>query len=161
VLYNSGMARESRTITVNRKAYHDYTIGDTYEAGMVLMGSEIKSIREGRVNLRDSYAKMENDELWLFNSHIAAYDAASYTGHEPGRKRKLLLHRKQLDEIEALTKQKNLTLVPLRLYITGGVAKIALGVARGKKQFDKRESIARRDAERELDRVVKERRQRS
>jgi SsrA-binding protein len=161
VLYNSGMARESRTITVNRKAYHDYTIGDTYEAGMVLMGSEIKSIREGRVNLRDSYAKMENDELWLFNSHIAAYDAATYTGHEPGRKRKLLLHRKQLDEIEALTKQKNLTLVPLRLYITGGVAKIALGVARGKKQFDKRESIARRDAERELDRVVKERRQRS
>lgn len=161
VLYNSGMARETRTITVNRKAYHDYTIGDTYEAGMVLMGSEIKSIREGRVNLRDAYAKVENGELWLFNSHVSPYDAASYTGHEPGRKRKLLLHRKELREIEALTKQKSLTIVPLRLYIKSGVAKVALGVARGKRQYDKRETIARRDVERELDRVVKERRHRS
>ncbi len=152
------MSGESRTITVNRKAYHDYIIGETYEAGLALMGSEIKSIRAGRVNLKDAYARVEDGEVWLVNSHISPYDAASLHGHEPGRRRKLLLHRKEISEIEALTKQKSLTLVPVRLYITRGVAKVALAVGRGKKQYDKRESIARRDAERELDRVVKARR---
>ncbi len=152
------MGRETRTITVNRKAYHDYSIGDTYEAGLVLMGSEIKSIRAGRVNLKDAYARVENGEVWLVNSHISPYDAASYHGHEPGRWRKLLLNRKEIREIEALTKQKSLTLVPVRLYIKGGVAKVALAVGRGKKKHDKREAIARRDEERELDRVVKARR---
>lgn len=152
------MGGETRTITVNRKAYHDYHIGDTYEAGLVLQGSEIKSIRAGHVNLKDAYAKVENGEAWLFNCHIASYNAASYNGHEPGRARKLLLHRKEVNEIDALTKQKSLTLVPLRLYIKGGVAKVALGVARGKKQYDKREAIAQRDQERELDRVMKSQR---
>jgi SsrA-binding protein len=152
------MGGETRTITVNRKAYHDYVIGDTYEAGIVLMGSEIKSIRAGHVNLKDAYARVEKGELWLFNCHIAAYDAASHYGHEPGRARKLLLHRKEVDALDALMRQKSLTLVPVRMYIKGGKAKVALGVARGKKQYDKREAIAQRDQERELDRVVKERR---
>ena len=152
------MSGESRTITVNRKAYHDYVIGETYEAGLALMGSEIKSIRAGRVNLKDAYARVEDGEVWLMNSHISPYDAASFNGHEPGRRRKLLLHRKEISELEALTKQKSLTLVPVRLYIKRGVAKVALAVGRGKKQYDKREAIARRDEERELDRVVKARR---
>ena len=151
------MGGETRTITVNRKAYHDYAIGDTYEAGLVLQGSEIKSIRAGHVNLKDAYARVENGEMWLFNCHISPYDAASHYGHEPGRPRKLLLHRKEVDELEAVTKQKSLTLVPLRLYIKGGVAKVALGVARGKKQYDKREAIAQREQDRELDRVMKSR----
>ena len=151
------MGGETRTITVNRKAYHDYVIGDTYEAGIVLQGSEIKSIRAGHVNLKDAYARMEKGEMWLFNCHISPYDAASHFGHEPGRARKLLLHRKEVDELDALMKQKSLTIVPLRLYIKGGVAKVALGVARGKKQYDKREAIAQRDQDRELDRVMKTR----
>ncbi len=151
------MGGETRTITVNRKAYHDYVIGDTYEAGLVLMGSEIKSIRAGRVNLKDAYAKVENGEVWLLNSHISPYDAASHSGHEPGRRRKLLLHKKEIDEIEGLTKQKSLTLVPVRLYIKGGIAKVVLAVGRGKKLYDKREAIARRDQDRELDRVMKAR----
>ncbi|MCK9356762.1 MAG: SsrA-binding protein SmpB [Dehalococcoidia bacterium] len=152
------MGSETRTITVNRKAYHDYTIGDTYEAGIVLQGSEIKSIRAGHVNLKDAYARVEKDELWLMNCHIAQYDAASYHGHEPDRPRKLLLHRKEVLELAALTQQKSLTLIPVRLYIKGGIAKVALAVGRGKKLYDKRESIAKRDEERELDRVMKERR---
>jgi SsrA-binding protein len=151
------MSGETRTITVNRKAYHDFLITDTYEAGLVLQGSEIKSIRAGHVNLKDAYARVENGELWLLNCHISAYTAASNYGHEPGRARKLLLHRKEVDEIDALIKQKSLTIVPLRLYIKGGVAKVALGVARGKKQYDKREAIAQRDQDRELDRVMKSR----
>jgi SsrA-binding protein len=152
------MSGETRTVTVNRKAYHDFVIGETYEAGLVLQGSEIKSIRAGHVNLKDAYARVEKGEMWLFNCHIAPYDAASHFGHEPGRTRKLLMHRREVDELEALVKQKSLTLVPLRLYIKGGVAKIALGVARGKKQYDKREAIAQRDQDRELDRVMKSRR---
>jgi len=157
VRYNSPMGDNSRTITVNRKAYHDYHIGDTYEAGIVLMGSEIKSIRAGHVNLKDAYARVENGELWLFNSHISQYSAASYNGHEPGRKRKLLVHSKEIFDLERLTKQKSLTLVPVRLYIKHGVAKVAIAVARGKKLYDKRESISRRDQDRELERVVKQR----
>ena len=123
----------------------------------MLQGSEIKSIRAGHVNLKDAYARMEKGEMWLFNCHISPYDAASHFGHEPGRARKLLLHRKEVDELDALMKQKSLTIVPLRLYIKGGVAKVALGVARGKKQYDKREAIAQRDQDRELDRVMKTR----
>lgn len=149
------MGGETRTITVNRKAYHDYVIGDTYEAGIVLMGSEIKSIRAGHVNLKDAYARVEKGELWLFNCHISPYDAASYHGHEPGRTRKLLVHKKEVAEMDVLTKQKSLTLVPVRLYIKGGKAKVSLGVARGKKLYDKREAIAQRDQDRELDRVMK------
>jgi len=152
------MAKGSSVITVNRKAYHDYHIQESFEAGIVLKGSEIKSIRAGKVNLSDAYARPENGELWLHNSHIASYDAASYNTHEPVRPRKLLLHRKEIDILAGKVMQKSLTLVPLKLYIKHGVAKVELGVAKGKKVYDKRETIARRDAEREIERALKQRR---
>jgi SsrA-binding protein len=152
------MAKDSRVITVNRKAYHNYHIEESIEAGILLKGSEIKSIREGKVNLSDAYARPENGELWLYNSHIASYDAASYNTHEPIRPRKLLLHRKEIDGLAGKVMQKGLTLVPLKLYIKHGVAKVELGVAKGKKVYDKREAIARRDAEREMERAMKHRR---
>jgi len=145
-------------IAVNRKAYHDYHIQENIEAGIVLKGSEIKSVRAGKVNLSDAYAKPENGELWLYNSHIASYDAASYNTHEPTRPRKLLLHRKEIDNIVGKVIQKGLTVVPLKLYIKHGVAKVELGVAKGKKVYDKRETIARRHADREMDRAMKQRR---
>ena len=149
------MAKNSRAITVNRKAYHDYHIQETLEVGIVLKGSEIKSIRANRVDLRDAYAKPENGELWLYNSHIASYDAASYNTHEPTRPRKLLLHRKEINNLAGKVTQRGLTLVPLRLYIKRGVAKIELGIAKGKKIYDKREAIARREVAREMDRALK------
>ncbi len=152
------MAKGSRVITVNRKAYHNYHIEESFETGIVLKGSEIKSIRAGKVNLSDAYAKPENGELWLHNSHIASYDAASYNTHEPVRPRKLLLHRKEIDTLTSKVVQKGLTLVPLKLYIKHGLAKLELGVARGKKVYDKRETIARRDADREVERAMKYRR---
>jgi len=152
------MAKDSRTITVNRKAYHDYHIQETFEAGIALKGSEIKSIRAGKVNLGNAYARPENGELWLFNCHIAAYDAASYNTHEPLRPRKLLLHKKEIDSLTGEVTQRRLTLVPLKVYIKNGIAKIELGVAKGKRVYDKREAIARRDAEREMDRALKLRR---
>jgi len=152
------MARDSRTIAVNRKAYHDYHIQESFEAGIVLKGSEIKSIRAGRVDLRDAYARPENGELWLLNTHIASYGAASYNTHEPTRPRKLLLHRKEVDSLAGKVAQRGLTLVPLKLYIKHGIAKVELGVAKGKRVYDKREAIARRGAEREMDRALKFRR---
>jgi len=152
------VAKGSRVITVNRKAYHNYNIEESFEAGIVLKGSEIKSIRAGKVNLSDAYARPENGELWLHNSHIASYDAASYNTHEPVRPRKLLLHRKEIDTLTSKVVQKGLTLVPLKLYIKHGLAKLELGVARGKKVYDKRETIARRDADREVERAMKYRR---
>jgi SsrA-binding protein len=156
--YNFHVAKGSSVIAVNRKAYHLYHIEESFEAGIVLKGSEIKSIREGKVNLSDAYAKPENGELWLHNSHIASYDAASYNTHEPTRPRKLLLHRKEINSLAGKVVQKGLTLVPLRLYIKHGVAKLELGVARGKKLYDKKEAIARRDADREAERAMKHRR---
>ena len=152
------MAKDSRTITVNRKAYHDYHILERLEAGIVLKGSEIKSIRAGRINLGDAYAKPENGELWLYNCHIAAYNAASYNTHDPIRPRKLLLHRKEIDNLAGTATQRGLTLVPLKLYIKNGIAKVELGIAKGKKLYDKRETLARRDADREMDRALKLRR---
>jgi SsrA-binding protein len=152
------MTKGSSIVTVNRKAYHDYRIQESFEAGIVLKGSEIKSIREGKVNLSDAYARPENSEIWLYNSHIASYDAASYNTHEPKRPRKLLLHRKEIDILASRVVQKGLTLVPLKLYIKHGNAKVELGVARGKKAYDKRETIARRDADREIERAMKQRR---
>ena len=152
------MAKGSGVIAVHRKAYHDYHIQETIEAGIVLKGSEIKSVRAGKVNLSDAYAKPENDELWLYNSHIASYDAASCNTHEPTRPRKLLLHREEIDNLVGKAIQKGLTVVPLKLYIKHGVAKVELGVAKGKKVYDKRETIARRHAEREIDRAMKQRR---
>jgi SsrA-binding protein len=149
------MAKDSGISIVNRKAYHDYHIEESLEVGIVLKGSEIKSIREGKVSLRDAYAKPENGELWLFNSHIASYDAASYNTHQPTRTRKLLLHKEEIDRLTKRVAQRGLTLVPLKLYIKHGIAKIEIGVGKGKKIYDKREVIVRRETERQIDRALK------
>ena len=146
---------KSKTITVNRKAYHDYHILESLEAGIVLTGTEIKSIRAGRVNIRDAYARPADGELWLFNAHIAAYEAGSHYNHEPNRPRKLLLHRKQINSLTSKVLEKGLTLVPLKLYIKDSIAKVEVALAKGKKLYDKRESIARRETEREIGRAIK------
>ena len=145
----------SKTITVNRKAYHDYHILESIEAGIVLKGTEIKSIRNGRVNIRDAYAKPDGGELWLYNSHIAAYQPGSYQNHVPDRPRKLLLHRDQIAYLSGVVNKKGLTIAPLKLYFKRGIVKLELGVARGKRMFDKREVIARREADREMGRTLK------
>ena len=144
-----------KTVATNRKAYHDYYIQDSQEAGIALTGSEIKSIRAGRVNLRDAYIRPEGGELWLRNAHIARYEASSYLSHEPTRPRKLLLHRKQIDNLTSKVVEKGLTLVQLRLYIKDSLAKVEIALAKGKKLYDKRESIARRDAERDIGRAMR------
>jgi len=149
------MAKDSGISIVNRKAYHDYYIEESLEVGIVLKGSEIKSIREGKVSLRDAYAKPENGELWLFNSHIASYDAASYNTHQPTRTRKLLLHKEEINRLTRRVAQRGLTLVPLKLYIKHGIAKVEIGVGKGKKIYDKREVIVRRETERQIDRALK------
>ncbi|MBI4233084.1 MAG: SsrA-binding protein SmpB [Chloroflexi bacterium] len=144
-----------KTITVNRRARFDYAILDTYEAGLVLTGTEIKSVRAGRVNIRDAYAGPEGGELWLFNSHIARYDAASIHNHEPTRPRKLLLRRDEMADLIAKVSRRGFTIVPLRLYIKGRVAKVELGLARGKRKYEKREAIIEREADREIERGMK------
>ena len=146
-----------KTIATNRKAYHNYHIGDGIEAGIVLTGSEIKSIRSGRVSLGDAYVRPEKGELWLHNAHIARYEASSYMSHEPKRPRKLLLHRKEVSNLISKVSEKGLTLVPTRLYIKGSIAKVEVALAKGKRQYDKRESISRREVERELARATKSR----
>jgi SsrA-binding protein len=143
------------TIAVNRRARHEYAIEETLEAGIVLTGTEIKSIRAHRVNLAEAYARIERGEAWLVGAHIATYAQGNRWNHEPTRTRKLLLHRDQISELIGLTNQKGLTLVPLRLYIRGGNAKLEIGVARGKKAHDKRRTIAERDMRRELQREAK------
>jgi SsrA-binding protein len=146
-----------KTVATNRKAFHNYHIGDSLEAGMALTGSEIKSIRSGRVSLGDAYVRPEGGELWLLNAHIARYEASSYLSHEPKRPRKLLLHRKEIDSLISKVLEKGLTLVPTRLYIKGSIAKVEIALAKGKKLYDKRESISRREVERELARAIKSR----
>lgn len=146
-----------KVIATNRKAYHNYHIGESVEAGIVLTGTEIKSVREGRVVLGDSYVRPQNGELWLVNAHIARYDAGSYMSHEPTRSRKLLLHKKQIAELASQVAEKGLTLVPTRLYIKNSLAKVEVALAKGKKLYDKREAIARREAEREIERTTKTR----
>ena len=144
-----------KTVATNRKAYHNYHIGDSVEAGIALSGTEIKSIRTGRVSLGDAYVRPERGELWLLNAHIARYEAGSYLSHEPTRPRKLLLHRKQIDNLTSKVSEKGLALVPLKLYIKDSIAKVEVALAKGKKLYDKRESIARRETEREMERAVK------
>ena len=150
---------EIRVVASNRKAYHDYTIEDTIEAGIVLIGSEIKSIRAGRANLRDGYAVIENGEVWMHNVHIAPYDPASRYGHEPRRKRKLLLHKREIARLGRRVQEKGYTLVPVRLYLRGNLAKVELALARGKRQYDKRAAIAERDSRRRAERAIREREQ--
>jgi len=147
-----------KTVATNRKAYHNYHLGDSVEAGIVLTGTEIKSIRAGRVSLGDAYVRPEAGELWLVNAHIARYEASSYLSHEPTRPRKLLLHRKQIDSLTSKVLEKGLTLVPLKLYIKDSIVKVEVALARGKKLYDKRESITRREIEREIGRAIKRQR---
>ncbi|MBI4180542.1 MAG: SsrA-binding protein SmpB [Chloroflexi bacterium] len=144
-----------KTVATNRKAYHNYLIQDSVEAGLVLTGSEIKSIRAGRVNLGDAYVRPEDGGLWLLNAHIARYEAGGYLNHEPLRRRKLLLHRKQIAALTSKALERGFTIVPTRLYIKDSLAKIEVALGKGKKLYDKRESISRRETERELARTVK------
>jgi SsrA-binding protein len=142
----------------NRKARHDYDIDESFEAGIVLTGSEIKSVRAGRVQLRGSYARIYNDEIYLYEAHISPYEqSGTYFNHEPTRPRKLLLHRREISRIDGLIRQKGMTLVPLKIYFKGRRAKVELGIARGKKSYDKREDIAKRDAQRDIERAMKSR----
>lgn len=145
-----------KVVTVNRKAYHDYHIEEELEAGIVLRGTEIKSVRDGRVNLRDAYARIENGELWLIGAHVSPYQhAGGYFNHEPDRPRKLLVHRQELEYLRNRVEAKGYTLVPLRLVLRNGRAKVDIGVARGKKLYDKRASMAEREAAREVERALK------
>lgn len=144
-----------QTVALNRRARHEFAVEETLEAGLVLTGTEIKSIRAGRANLAEAYARIERGEAWLIGAHIAPYEQASRFNHEPTRTRKLLLHRDQISELAGKTQSKGYTLVPLKLYIRGGLAKVELGVARGRKTHDKRRIIAERDARRELERESK------
>jgi SsrA-binding protein len=146
-----------KTVATNRKARRDYYIGDSIESGIALTGSEIKSIRGGRVSLGDAYVRPEAGELWLFNAHIARYKASSYMSHEPTRPRKLLLHRKEIDKLTRQVAEKGLALVATRIYLKGNIAKVEVALAKGKKLYDKRESIKRREVERELARATKSR----
>ena len=144
----------TKTVSVNRKARRDYFIDETLEAGIVLTGSEIKSVRAGRVNLADSYVLLKDGEAWLLNTHIAPYRHASGPGHDPRRTRKLLLHRYQLDRLAGRVRAKGFTVVPLRMYLKNNRAKVEVALARGKKQYDKRQSLAERDAQRDVERAL-------
>jgi SsrA-binding protein len=145
-------------IAENRKAYHDYHLLETFEAGMALLGTEVKAIREGRVNLRDSFARVEDGEVYLYNVNISPYSHRGYADHEPLRRRKLLLHRNEILKLIGKTVEKGMTLVPVRMYFKNGRVKIAVSLAKGKKEYDKRETIKRRDTDRETRAAIKERR---
>ncbi len=147
-----------KNIAENRKAFHDYHILETFEAGLVLMGTEVKSIREGRVNLRDSYARTEGGEVFVYNIHIQPYSHRGYADHDPLRKRKLLLHQHEILKLTGKVIEKGMTLVPVRMYFKNGRVKVALGLAKGKQAHDKRETIKRREADRETRAAVKQRR---
>ena len=153
-------AREAaqKNIAENRKALHDFHLLETFEAGIVLLGTEVKSIREGRVNLRDSFARVEGGELWVYNINISPYSHRGYADHEALRRRKLLLHGEEIRKLIGKVEEKGMTLVPVRMYFKNGRVKIAVSLAKGKKDYDKRETIKRREAERETRAAVKERR---
>jgi len=144
-----------RDKAVNRRAFHDYFIDEKFECGMVLTGTEVKSIREGRCNLREGYVRIDGNEAWLENVHISPYEQGNLMNHEPLRPRKLLLHRKQIASLIGKVRQKGYTLIPLRVYFTRNRAKVEIGLARGKRQYDKRQAIAERDAKREIERATR------
>lgn len=147
----------NRTVTKNRKARHEYQILETYEAGLALKGTEVKSLRNGKANLQDSFARVENGELLLYNMHISPYDQGNRFNHEPKRTRRLLMHKREIMRLYGKTREKGLALIPLQVYFKNGLAKIELALAKGKKIYDRREDIAARDARREIERAVKER----
>jgi SsrA-binding protein len=144
-----------KIVAENRKARHDYFIEDEYEAGLVLLGTEVKSLRQGRVNLKDSYARIKDGEVYVFQMHIGPYPFAYYGNHDPLRPRKLLLHKQEIKRLHGKVNEKGHTLVPLRIYFRDGKVKLTLALAKGKRQYDKRETIKRRDEQRELERARK------
>ncbi|QSO48591.1 SsrA-binding protein SmpB [Alicyclobacillus mengziensis] len=152
-----GKGQDGKSLAQNRKAYHDYFIEDTYEAGIVLFGTEIKSIRKGSANLRDAYAQVQNGEVWLYNMHVSPYEQGNRFNHEPMRPRKLLLHKSEIAKLIGAVKEQGYTLIPTKLYIRNGYCKIELGLAKGKKLYDKRESAKKRDANREIQRALRDR----
>jgi len=151
------MTESVKVIARNRKATHDYRVENRYEAGLVLLGSEIKSIRAGGVNLREGYVSPRDGELWLVNVHIAPFKPAGRGGHEPRRSRKLLLSRREIDRLTSRVQERGYTIIPLRLYLTHGRAKVEIGLAKGKRQYDKRSTIAKRESDRQIERTLKER----
>ncbi len=158
VMMKSEREQAQKSVAENRKAFHDYHILETFEAGVQLVGTEVKAIREGNVNLRDSFARVDGGEVWVYNIHINPYSHRGYADHEPTRKRKLLLHRQEIRKLIGRTVERGMTLVPTRMYFKNGHVKIALGLAKGKQAHDKRETIKRREADRETRAAVKERR---
>lgn len=148
---------EGKVITKNRKAYYDYFIEETYEAGIVLKGTEIKSIRAGKVNLKDSFAKIKDGEVFLMNMHVSPYEQGNRFNHDPTRTRKLLLHRKEINKLIGKTKEAGYALIPLKLYLKNGYCKVELALAKGKKKYDKREELKKKAAQREIERAFRER----
>ncbi len=152
---NVAMDQGQRMIATNRRARFEYHIEETYEAGLALTGTEVKSLRAGRASIQDAFARVERGEVWLYHMHIPPYEAGNIFNHDPLRRRKLLVHRSEIRRLYDKAQQKGYTLVPLRLYFRRGVAKIELGVARGKKQYDKRAAIAQREADRQISKAIK------
>lgn len=146
-----------KLISRNRKAFHDYHVDETYEAGIVLTGTEVKSVRAAKVNLRDSYARVEGGELFLYNMHISPYDQGNRFNHEPLRVRKLLMHRSEINRLYGKVREKGYALVPLKVYLKRGLVKVELALARGKRAYDKRHALAEKDSRREMDRAFRER----
>lgn len=152
------MAKGSgKVIAQNKKAGFDYFIEETMEAGIVLQGTEIKSARNGKVQLKDAFVRIRSGEAWISNMHISPYEQGNIFNHDPTRSRKLLLHKKQIRELESHAKEQGVTIVPLKMYLKDGFAKVLIGVGKGKKNYDKREDLKRKDAKREIDRAMKER----
>lgn len=146
-----------KQLAQNKKAYHDYFIEETFEAGIVLQGTEIKSIRAGKVNLKDSFARIQNGELYLHNMHVSPYDQGNRYNHDPLRTRKLLLHRKEINKLIGETKETGYTIVPLKMYLKNGFAKVLVGLGKGKKQYDKREDLRKKEAKRDIERAFRDR----
>ncbi|MBC1361645.1 SsrA-binding protein SmpB [Listeria welshimeri] len=150
---------DGKLVAQNKKARHDYAIEETFEAGIVLQGTEIKSVRNARVNLKDSYARIDKGEIFLHNMHISPYEQGNRYNHDPLRTRKLLLHKKQISRLVGETKESGYSIVPLKMYIKDGYAKVLIGVARGKKKYDKRQDLKQKEAKRDIERAFKERQQ--
>lgn len=150
-------AEATKLITSNRRARHDYAILDSFEAGLVLTGTEVKSLRDGKASLQEAYARLDGDEMFLVGMHIPEYSHGNRQNHDPTRKRKLLLHRREIEKLRGSLEQKGLTLVPLRLYWKAGRAKVEIGLARGKKDYDRRQDVAAREAKREIERAMSRR----
>jgi SsrA-binding protein len=148
---------EGKVVAQNKKARHDYHVEETFEAGIVLQGTEIKSIRAGRANWKDSFARVQNGELFLHNMHISTYEQGNRYNHDPLRTRKLLLHRKEINKLLGATKEQGYSIVPLKMYLKNGFAKLLIGLAKGKKHYDKRDDLKKKDAKREIERAFRDR----